>query len=481
MPLFDSKTLAADCGGQWHGFPIVPPTGFGMDTRALAAGEIFVALTTGRRDGHDFLAEAAARGASGALVSRLVAGSPLPQLLVPDTLVALQALARAHRARFAKPVVAVTGSAGKTSTKDLLAVLLASRHDVLATQGNLNNHIGVPLTLLRIDPARHRAAVIEAGISGPGEMDVIAALIRPDIAVVTMVGPAHLDGLGSVAGVAREKARLAAHLREGGVAVFPASCCVHEAFRAIPAPMLVATPSGFDLEALPARARPVPFVVRHGGEGTQLCLTWEGRVEEFDFRRVSAGMAGNAALALAAALRLGIGADRLRARITAWRPAALRGEVIQQDGCTFYLDCYNANPASMLDALDTFTELAPAGEPRLFVVGCMEELGADSAALHRGTGERWPMRAGDRLIVFGTQAEDLAAGVRTRSADADILVNPARADAAAALRAFRGAVFLKGSRRYALETLLEGELAAHAQPHGPGVDGHGGGEVRPAC
>lgn len=481
MPLFDPKTLAADCGGVWHGFPLVPPTGFGMDTRTLAGGEVFVALTTGRRDGHDFLAEAAARGASAALVSRRVSGSPLPQMVVPDTLAALHALARAHRSRFTRPVVAVTGSAGKTSTKDLLAVLLSSRHDVLATQGNLNNHIGVPLTLLRLDPARHRAAVIEAGISGPGEMDVIGALIRPDLAIITMVGPAHLDGLGSITGVAVEKARLAAHLREGGVAVFPASCCVHEAFRSIPAPMLVATPTGFDLGALPARARAVPFVVQHSAEGTQLCLTWEGAVEEFDFRRVSAGMAGNAALALAAALRLGIPADKLRKRITAWRPAALRGEVIRQGGSIFYLDCYNANPASMLDALETFTALAPAGEPRLFVVGCMEELGAESAALHRGTGERWPVRAGDRLIVFGTQADDLAAGVHARHAGADIMVNPERAVAADALRRFRGAVFLKGSRRYALETLLEGGLAAHAHTHGQAAGGHGGGEVRPAC
>jgi len=478
MPVFDPKTLAADCGGVWHGVPPVSPTGFGMDSRTLAAGDMFVALMTGRRDGHEFLADAAARGASAALVSRHVSGSALPQLVVPETFEALHALARAHRARFTGPIVAVTGSAGKTSTKDLLAVLLASRHDVLATQGNLNNHIGVPLTLLRLDPAKHHAAVIEAGISGPGEMDVIAALIRPDVAVVTLVGPAHLDGLGSLEGVAREKARLAAYLREGGVAVFPASCCVHEAFRAIPAPMLVTMSTGFDLEALPARARPVPFVARHDEMGTQLCLTWGGSVEEFDFRRVSSGMAGNAALAIAAALHLGVAADRLRRRITAWRPAALRGEVIDRDGSTFYLDCYNANPASMLDALEAFTALAPSAEPRLFVVGCMEELGAESAVLHRRTGERWPMRSGDRLLVFGTQAEDFAAGVRVCHAAADILVNPDRTVAAAALRDFRGAVFLKGSRRYALETLLEDGIAARAIAHG---HGHGGGEVRAAC
>lgn len=480
MPLFDPKTLAADCGGTWHGIPPAPPTGFGMDTRTLAPGEIFVALTTGRRDGHDFLGEAAARGAAAALVSRRLPASPLPQLVVADTLVALQALARAQRARFAGPVVGVTGSAGKTSTKDLLAVLLGGRDDVVATEGNLNNHIGVPLTLLRLDPARHRAAVVEAGISGPGEMDLLGALIRPDVALITLVGPAHLDRLGSIEGVAREKARLAAHLRQGGAAVFPASCCAHDAFRGIPSAMLVATPADFALGSLPPRARAIPFVARHDDRGTQLCLTWNGSVEEFDFRRVSGGMAANAALALAAALHLGVSAEQLRARIGTWRPAALRGEVVSRGASTFYLDCYNANPASMLDALEAFAGLAPAAEPRLFVVGCMEELGGAAAALHRGTGERWPLRAGDRLIVFGTHAEDLAAGVRAVHADAEVLVNPDRALAAQALRAFRGAVFLKGSRRYALETLLDGELAAHAGAHAPG-HGHEGGEVRAAC
>ena len=478
MSVFDPKTLAADSGGTWHGIPAGPATGFAMDTRALAAGDMFVALTTGRRDGHDFLADAAARGASAALVSRIDPASALPQLLVTDTLLALQALARAHRARFGAPVVAVTGSAGKTSTKDLVAVLLGCGREVLATAGNLNNHIGVPLTLLRLDAAHHRAAVVEAGISGPGEMDVIAELIRPDVALVTMVGPAHLDRLGTVEGVAREKSRLAAHLGSGGVAVFPASCLAYASFhRAAPA-MLVATPSGFDAGSLPAHARAVPYVAEHDAESTRVCLTWEGSVEEYEFRRVSAGMATNAVLALAAALHLGVPADTLRARIRAWRPAALRGEMISRDGSTFYLDCYNANPASMLDALDTFTALAPADEPRLFVVGCMEELGADAAALHRSTGERWPMRAGDRLVVFGTHARELAEGVQARHPGAEVLVDPDRAVAARALREFRGAVFLKGSRRYALETLLQDGPVAGAHD---AQAGHGGGEVRAAC
>lgn len=478
MPQFDPKSLAAVSGGTWHGFPAVSPTGFGIDTRSLGRGAMFVALTTGRRDGHEFLGDAAARGACAALVSRVVGDSALPQLVVPDTLAALQAIARDHRARFTGPVVGVTGSAGKTSTKDLLAVLLGSPHDVLATEGNLNNHIGVPLTLLRLDPAVHRVGVIEAGVSGPGEMDVLGELIRPDVAVFTLVAPAHLDRLGSVSGVADEKARLAAHLGDRGVAVFPASCSEHEAFRSILRPMLVATPPDFRPSTLPARAQVVPYVARLSAEDTQLCLTWHGSVEEFDFRRVSLGMAGNAALALAAALHLGVGADTLRSRIQDWRPAALRGEVIDRDGGILYLDCYNANPASMLDALETFAALAPAKGSRLYVVGCMEELGAESAALHRATGERWPFRAGDRLIIFGTQADDLAAGLRARHPGADVRVNPERAEAAAALREFRGAIFLKGSRRYALETLLAGELAAHGGAHGAA---HGGGEAGAPC
>lgn len=465
MPAFSPTQLAGDGAGTWQGSAPAPVSGFAIDSRAIRPGEMFVALRTERRDGHDFLAAAAAQGASAALVARFVPGTSLPQLVVPDPLAALQAIAGIHRARFPGPVIGVTGSAGKTSTKDLLAVLLGGDATVLATAGNLNNHLGVPLTLLRLDPAVHRHAVIEAGISGPGEMDVMAALIAPEIAVITMVAAAHLDGLGTVEGVATEKARLAWHRRPGGVAVFPASCLAYPSFRDLTGPQLVAVDAGQPVPALPESVRCVPFAVRHQGIITRLCVTWQGVVEEFDLRRVTTGMAGNAALALATAWQLGCSAEELRARLPQWRPAPLRGEVRRQGDRIIYLDCYNANPASMADAVEAFVGLAPANAPRLFVVGCMEELGADAASWHRRAGEQWPWRPGDRLIVFGTQADEFAAGARASAAAVEMSVNPGPAAAAQVVREFRGAIFLKGSRRYALETLL-GDAVPHA-PSGP--------------
>lgn len=167
-----------------------------MDTRIIRSGELFVALKTEKRDGHDFLEAALAAGASGALVSRIVEGVNLPQLVVPDPLIAFQTIGREHRRLFSGRVVGITGSCGKTSTKELLALLLGGEGEgVLATQGNLNNHLGVPLTLTRLEPGRHQYAVVEAGISAPGDMAVLADMIEPDLVITTLVAPAHLQEL----------------------------------------------------------------------------------------------------------------------------------------------------------------------------------------------------------------------------------------------------------------------------------------------
>ena len=167
MSLFAADKMAAWTGGRWTRLPEASLTGFNQDTRLLSAGQVFVALKTDRRDGHDFLEEAQNRQAVAAVVEREVPGSSLPQLVVPDSLTAFQRIAREHRREFHGTVVGVTGSVGKTSTKDLLALLLGGTPAVLATEGNLNNHLGVPLTLTKLDPVAHRAAVIEAGVSGP--------------------------------------------------------------------------------------------------------------------------------------------------------------------------------------------------------------------------------------------------------------------------------------------------------------------------
>ena len=169
MPAYAPEKLATWTGGSWTRIPGGPLTGFNQDTRTLRAGQVFVALKTDRRDGHDFLEDARKAGAAAALTAREVPGISLPQLVTADPLAAFQRIAREHRREFHGTVVGVTGSVGKTSTKDLLALLLGGAPDVLATEGNLNNFIGVPLTLTKLEAA-HRAAVIEAGISVRGEM-----------------------------------------------------------------------------------------------------------------------------------------------------------------------------------------------------------------------------------------------------------------------------------------------------------------------
>ena len=444
MPEFEPHFLTGAAGGRWTSPPRSPLTGFTADSRTLRPGQVFVAVRTERRDGHDFLAAAAAAGAPAALVSAPRAGVDLPQLVVADPLSALQAIARAHRRAFAGPVVGITGSAGKTSTKELLALLLgaesgAAASPVLATEGNLNNHLGVPLTLLRLERSLHRFAVIEAGISAPGEMAPLADMIEPDLALVTLVGPAHLAALGGVEGVAREKAVLAARVRPGGCALFPPSCANFAAFRALSGPTQI-----------------VAAAVQQQGETTRFTLAGDGS-GPYALRRVSAGMAGNAALAVSAARRLGISPDQIRARLARWAPAPLRGQVRRDGGRLVYLDCYNANPASMADALGAFADLAPPGPGRLFVLGCMEELGEGSGRYHRELGESLRLGPADLAILIGEQAGEIQAGARVAGARADQLVVAAgAAEVSSLVESFAGPVFVKGSRRYRLETLAPG-------------------------
>ncbi len=222
MPVFEPELLSAWTGGRWSGRPATPSTGFSVDSRRLSPGQAFVALKTGKRDGHDFLNDAHKAGASAAIVSRADLRMPLAQLVVADPLAALQSIAREHRRMFHGTVIGITGSAGKTSTKELLSILLGGEAaGALATEGNLNNQIGVALSLCRLDPVRHRFAVIEAGISAKGEMESLARMIEPGLVLVTLIGPAHLADLGSLESVAKEKSVLASSVRRRRHLHFP--------------------------------------------------------------------------------------------------------------------------------------------------------------------------------------------------------------------------------------------------------------------
>ncbi|MDR1011389.1 MAG: Mur ligase domain-containing protein [Opitutaceae bacterium] len=408
--------------------------GFTQDTRNIRRGEIFITLRTARRDGHDFLPDALAAGAAAAIVSRPNPGIKLPQLVVADPLAAFQKIAARHRRFFQDEggiVIAISGSCGKTSTKNLLAGILCAAHGpdrVLATEGNLNNHIGVPLTLTRIDVGRHKYAVIEAGISAPGEMETLAAMIAPDHAIITLIAAAHTQDLGDLEGVAREKAILLRHVRNDGARIFPKNCLAHPAFNALPASTPVDAPPPSALQPFsPSALSP------------------------------SAGMAQNAALATHLATRLGVSKTQIQTALASWKPAKWRGELVRDPaGRLFYLDLYNANPASMADALDAFTRIAPPHMPRLYIIGGMEELGPDSPRHHRELGGKLATllrdRPGDEVILIGARAPDIAAGIPLARPRIEIL--DTAAGAAPRITSFHGAIFMKGSRRCALETAL---------------------------
>jgi len=464
MSVFSPSELAEWTGGRWTATPVAPLSGFTMDSRQLRAGEVFVAIRTAQRDGHAFLAAAQAAGASAAIVATPQPALALPQLVVADPLTALQVIARTHRRAFTGPVVGISGSAGKTSTKNLLALLLGGEAGgVLATEGNLNNHLGVPLTLTRLDPAVHKCAVVEAGISAPGEMAPLAAMIEPDVAINTLVAAAHTAELGGLEGVAREKAILPAAVREAGVAIFPRSSAEFPAFRDLGVRRMIIERAEVIRPESPPSDR-IYFTVTHREDTTAVAVAY-GLPPPlvFTLRRVSDGMAQNAVLAICAALWLGVPHARIQSRLSGWQPAALRGEIRREGNRLLYLDCYNANPASMADALSAFQAIAPAGQPRLYVLGCMEELGPDSATHHHMLGRSLVLRPGDRLFVIGEQANAVCAGVLengdfTRQLQIVSTLDPVTA----CLAEWTGAVFVKGSRKYRLETILENQPAEAA-------------------
>jgi len=444
---FNPAQLADWTGGRWLSQPVVALRGFTQDTRKLEPGQVFVALKTDKRDGHDFLEMAQSAGSSAALVSSPRTTLALPQLVVADPLRAFQAIAAAHRRQFRGTVIGVTGSCGKTSTKNLLAQLLGGAPGVLATEGNFNNHLGVPLTLTQIVPGAHELAVIEAGISGPGEMAELADMIAPDHGVVTLVAPAHTEELNGVEGVAREKAVLLHQLRPGGLGVFPGQCWVFSAFQTLPQTSIVVAPAGEKIHA----TRVVNYSMDFSAEGSELHLGQRA----FRFRRVTRGMAQNAALAIVLASELGVTDDSIQRALTDWQPAKWRGEFRREGGRLLYLDFYNANPASMADALEAFYAIAPAVEPRLLVLGCMEELGRDAAQYHRALGRALQLRAQDRAYVIGGEADSVVAGALEAGVSGDRIKAVATlSPVAAEIATFQGAVFLKGSRRYGLENAL---------------------------
>ena len=420
------------------------------DTRTIEPGDCFVALVGETFDGHDFLAAAFEKGAVAALVSRIPDAAPagLALVRVADTLQGLQDAAHAYRLSLDVKVVAVTGSSGKTSTKEMLAAVLRRSFRVHATQGNLNNHIGVPLTLLQLS-RDDEYAVVEMGMNHRGEIAALAKIARPDVAVITGVGSAHIENLGSRDEIAAEKTDLLAALPKGGVAVLNADDALLRA-GAGRAPRVVW--AGF---ASGADWRAENVVVTETGLAFDLFEgTGHAAVALPVFNRV---MVSNALLAAAVGGLAEMPLAEIAAGLGGVKLAGGRMEVRRRLAGWIVDDCYNANPESTRAALEALREF-PAPARRVAVLGSMGELGAHAPALHRETGAAVPASGAALLACVGPHADDLAAGARDAGFPAAaILCYPATSQAAAQFPALLRAddtVLVKGSRFLKLEQVV---------------------------
>jgi UDP-N-acetylmuramoyl-tripeptide--D-alanyl-D-alanine ligase len=404
MSLWTGEALRAATGGSLRVDAAV--TGVSIDSRSVGPGELFVALRD-VRDGHDFVADALGRGAAAAMVDRdpqgLGAGAPL--LRVGDTLAGLAALGGAGRARTAARVVAVTGSVGKTGTKEMLRLLLSGAGATHAAVASYNNHWGVPLTLARM-PTESAFAVIEIGMNNPGEIAPLTRLTRPHVAMVTNVGAAHIGHLGSLEAIAQEKGSIALGLEPGGVAVLPADDAMLPLLRAaVPAghPIMTFGPGG-EVEALDIRA---------DAEGSSVAASIGGRRVAFRLGAPGAHLVRNAIGALAAVQALGCDAAALAPRLAEYRVMPGRGaleRILTADGgaATLLDEAFNGQPPSVRAALAVLRML-PARR-RVAVLGQMGELGDFSVAEHRGLAPQ-VREAADAVFLCGRDMPHLAAAL----------------------------------------------------------------------
>jgi UDP-N-acetylmuramoyl-tripeptide--D-alanyl-D-alanine ligase len=385
-----SLSLLADkLQAKHHGSDAVF-TGVSTDTRALAPGDLFVALTGPRFDGHGFLPDAIAAGAAGALLGHAL-DTPLPYVEVPDTRQALGSFAALWRAQFKVPVVAVTGSNGKTTVKEMLAAILACRGKGCVTRGNLNNDIGVPLTLLRLR-ADDGYAVIEMGMNRRGEIGYLAGLTRPTIALITNAAEAHLAGLGSVEEVARAKGEIFTGLADGGTAVINADDAYRELWKTLVAPRRVLT---FGLE----HKADVRADYALGGNGCTLRLMTPAGDIDVRLSLLGKHNVMNALGATAAALAAGAAPPDVKAGLETVKAVAGRLELKEGIGDARVIDdTYNANPASLAAGLQVLRDFP--GE-RALVLGDMAELGPAAEDVHRRAGALARHLGIQRLFALG--------------------------------------------------------------------------------
>jgi len=442
--------------GEWagQGDPAkIWPTGGDKDTHTLQAGELFFALCGSRVDGHDFVDAALSKGASAAVVSRewfekQKHQSSKPVVIVDAPDLAMGDLGRAYRKKFNIPVIGITGSNGKTTTKDMVTAVLRTQYNALATEGNLNNHLGVPLTLFRLN-AQHEVAVIEMGISNHGEMRYLCNIAQPTIGIITNVGPTHLEFLGSVEEVAKAKGELLEYLDESSMTILNLDDLL------------------LSKERVKVKGRLLGFgIERHSqfrGEGLHLD---QGRRGHFTLqgRNFSLSVLGvhnvyNALAAITAGVALNVSLEQASQALAHFVPTKLRSQVLSQNGIHLINDSYNANPASMRAALDILEYMdISGGGRRIAVLGDMRELGDRTRQSHQNLGKETASKV-DVLFALGDHAHLVVEAAQ--SADPSLALSYAFTDSELLIGTLKDFItpgdilLVKGSRGLAMEHIVE--------------------------
>ncbi len=425
-------------------------SGYSIDSRTVRPGDLFFAVRGERLDGHDFVAAALSAGAVGAVVDQQHAPEIADQtrlLVVEDTLAALQRLGAAVRRLWGKPVIGVTGSAGKTTTKECIAHVLATRYRVLKSQGSLNNHFGMPLQLLKLEP-EHDIAVIEMGMSHAGEIAALAKLAHPDCGVVTMVAPVHLEFFDSVADIARAKYELIESVRPGGVAVLNADDeYVSQFGRDFHGKVVL-----FGLRAgADVRAENIEL---HGSEGSTFEVVSEGERARASLPLLGEHSIYNALAGIAVGLQNGVSLASAAESLATLSPGDKRGEILQVHGATVINDCYNSNPKALESMVRSLAQM-PARR-RIVVAGEMLELGPAGPAMHRDAGAQMAQHGIEFVLGVRGLAQGIVDGAQQQGLQAKFVSTPEEAGEWLRGNVKPGdAVLLKASRGVRLERALE--------------------------
>ena len=446
--------------------------GYSIDSRTVQPGELFIAVKGERFDGHDFVEQALSRGAIAAVVEKgqLARYSNSANLLgADDTLVALQTLATAVRKIWGKTAIGVTGSMGKTTTKEAMAHLLTIKYRVHRTKGNFNNHFGLPLGLLTLEP-EYDLAVVEMGMSHPGEISALAHIALPNQAVVTNVAPVHLESFDSIAGVARAKYELIEALPHGGTAVLNADdeyvCQFGRDFKG-KVVMFGLKPTA----CIPADVRAENIEVL-GPQGVRFDLVSREMRQPVHSPLLGKHNVYNVLAAAAIAMEHGVTPSEIAATLPSLQPADKRGQVVQLGNITVLYDCYNSSPKALIAAVDTLAGMP--GRRRIVVAGEMLELGPTGEQLHRECGRYIAGRQAGRKIDFllGVRglAKPLVEAAREAGMKAEFVATPEEAGEWLAHKAREGdVVLLKASRGVKLEKALETWQRSIGIPEAPGA------------